>query len=191
MIGYKAEERGCMVVAVDPQHTSQACSWCGHTTHNNRRSRDLSECRTRAYNLHVDLNGVATSRPSTVLVEAVSPLMDCLSTGPARPARPACLASPTGLTDSIHSALRRLRIIEARGPIDASLGAHHDARRVSRLISPTLDLPHDRSLAVQPFWSWRSSRLRPSSTTGYTFLRTCTSLLLPQHPRLGGAPSGL
>jgi len=31
LIAYKAEERGCMVVAVDAQHTSQACSQCGHT----------------------------------------------------------------------------------------------------------------------------------------------------------------
>jgi putative transposase len=30
-IEYKAEERGCRVVAVDPRHTSQTCSCCGHT----------------------------------------------------------------------------------------------------------------------------------------------------------------
>jgi IS605 OrfB family transposase len=29
-IMYKAEERGCTVVAVDPRHTSQACSRCGY-----------------------------------------------------------------------------------------------------------------------------------------------------------------
>ncbi|HWQ12380.1 MAG TPA: transposase [Roseiflexaceae bacterium] len=38
-IAYKAEERGCTVVAVDPRHTSQACSRCGHTARNNRRSQ--------------------------------------------------------------------------------------------------------------------------------------------------------
>jgi putative transposase len=56
-IGYKAEERGCMVVAVDPRHTSQACSRCGYTARNNRRSRDLFVCRACGYSLHADLNG--------------------------------------------------------------------------------------------------------------------------------------
>src|SRR5688572_27819293 len=40
-IEYKAEDRGCMVVAVDSRHTSLACSCCGHTVRNNRRSRGL------------------------------------------------------------------------------------------------------------------------------------------------------
>jgi putative transposase len=56
-IGYKAEERGCTVVAVDPRHTSQACSRCGHTARNNRRSRDLFVCRNCGFSLHADLNG--------------------------------------------------------------------------------------------------------------------------------------
>jgi IS605 OrfB family transposase len=56
-IGYKAEERGCTVVAVDPRHTSQACSRCGHVARNNRRSRDLFVCRRCGYALHADLNG--------------------------------------------------------------------------------------------------------------------------------------
>jgi IS605 OrfB family transposase len=55
-IGYKAEERGCMVVAVDPRHTSQACSRCGHTARNNRRSRNLFVCRMCGHSLHADLN---------------------------------------------------------------------------------------------------------------------------------------
>jgi putative transposase len=57
LIEYKAEERGCTVVAVDPRHTSQACSRCGHTARNNRRSRDLFVCRACGYALHADLNG--------------------------------------------------------------------------------------------------------------------------------------
>jgi putative transposase len=56
-IEYKAEERGCMVVAVDPRHTSQSCSRCGHTARNNCRSRDLFMCRKCGYELHADLNG--------------------------------------------------------------------------------------------------------------------------------------
>jgi putative transposase len=56
-IGYKAEERGCRVVAVDPRHTSQACSRCGHIARNNRRSRALFVCRKCGFSLHADLNG--------------------------------------------------------------------------------------------------------------------------------------
>jgi putative transposase len=55
-IEYKAEEQGCTVVAVDPRHTSQACSCCGHTARNNRRSRGRFVCRGCGFELHADLN---------------------------------------------------------------------------------------------------------------------------------------
>ena len=55
-IAYKAEDRGCTVVAVDPRHTSQACSCCGHTVRNNRRSRGRFVCRACGFELHADLN---------------------------------------------------------------------------------------------------------------------------------------
>jgi putative transposase len=55
-IEYKAEERGQTVVAVDPRHTSQACSCCEHTARNNRRSRGRFVCRACGFELHADLN---------------------------------------------------------------------------------------------------------------------------------------
>lgn len=55
-IGYKAEERGCMVAVVDPRHTSQTCSCCGHQARNNRRSRGRFICRKCGFELHADLN---------------------------------------------------------------------------------------------------------------------------------------
>jgi putative transposase len=55
-IEYKAEERGCTVVAVDPRHTSQTCSCCGHTARNNRRSQSMFKCRKCGYDLNADLN---------------------------------------------------------------------------------------------------------------------------------------
>ena len=55
-VEYKAEERGCTVVAVDPRHTSQACSRCGHTARNNRRSQSAFTCRKCNYHLNADLN---------------------------------------------------------------------------------------------------------------------------------------
>jgi putative transposase len=56
-IAYKAEERGCTVVGVDPRHTSQACSRCGHIARNNRRSRGWFQCRACGFQVHADLNG--------------------------------------------------------------------------------------------------------------------------------------
>ena len=55
-IEYKAEERGCTVVAVDPRHTSQTCSCCGYQARNNRRSRGRFVCRQCGFELHADLN---------------------------------------------------------------------------------------------------------------------------------------
>jgi IS605 OrfB family transposase len=55
-VEYKAEERGCTVVAVDPRHTSQTCSCCGHTARNNRRSQSAFLCRKCEYQLNADLN---------------------------------------------------------------------------------------------------------------------------------------
>jgi IS605 OrfB family transposase len=55
-VAYKAEERGCTVAGVDPRHTSQACSCCGHTARNNRRSRGRFVCRVCGFELHADLN---------------------------------------------------------------------------------------------------------------------------------------
>jgi len=55
-IEYKAEDRGCTVAEVDPRHTSQRCSRCGHTARTNRRSRALFQCRACNFTLHADLN---------------------------------------------------------------------------------------------------------------------------------------
>jgi putative transposase len=54
---YKAQERGCTVVAVDPRHTSQKCPSCEHTARNNRRSRAWFQCRRCKFQLHADLVG--------------------------------------------------------------------------------------------------------------------------------------
>ncbi len=56
-IAYKAETRGCTVAGVDPRHTSQRCSRCGHTARSNRRTRAWFKCRRCGFDLHADLNG--------------------------------------------------------------------------------------------------------------------------------------
>ena len=55
-LAYKAEARGIEVTRIDPRHTSQTCSRCGHQARNNRRSQSLFLCRTCGYCLHADLN---------------------------------------------------------------------------------------------------------------------------------------
>jgi IS605 OrfB family transposase len=55
-IQYKGQERGMTVERVDPRHTSQICSRCGHQARNNRRSQSLFLCRKCSYNLNADYN---------------------------------------------------------------------------------------------------------------------------------------
>lgn len=55
-LSYKAEARGIQVVTIDPRHTSQTCSRCGHQARNNRRSQSLFLCRRCQYCLNADLN---------------------------------------------------------------------------------------------------------------------------------------
>lgn len=55
-LSYKAQEKGIDVVKVDPRHTSQTCSRCGHQARNNRRSQSLFLCRMCGFSLNADLN---------------------------------------------------------------------------------------------------------------------------------------
>lgn len=59
---YKAEARCITVVKVDPRHTSQTCSRCGHQARNNRRSQSLFLCRACGYCLNADLNASVNIR---------------------------------------------------------------------------------------------------------------------------------
>ena len=54
---YKAEACGCAVVGVDPRHTSQRCSRCGHIHRSNRQSQSRFKCRNCGFELNADLNG--------------------------------------------------------------------------------------------------------------------------------------
>jgi IS605 OrfB family transposase len=57
LLVYKAEECGCVVVAVDPRHTSQSCSRCGDVHRSNRRSQSRFKCQSCGFELNADLNG--------------------------------------------------------------------------------------------------------------------------------------
>ncbi len=56
LLVYKAEECGCVVVAVDPRHTSQSCSRCGDVHRSNRRSQSRFKCQSCGFELNADLN---------------------------------------------------------------------------------------------------------------------------------------
>jgi putative transposase len=55
-IAYKAEEAGRPVIAVDPRHTSQRCSKCGHIAAENRLTQAKFECQACGYVDHADVN---------------------------------------------------------------------------------------------------------------------------------------
>ncbi len=56
LLVYKAEECGCVVVAVDPRHTSQCCSRCGDVHRSNRQSQSRFKCQNCGFELNADLN---------------------------------------------------------------------------------------------------------------------------------------
>lgn len=65
-IRYKAETFGMEVIGIDPKHTSQGCSRCGHTEKANRyRHRFL--CKACGYELHADLNASRNIRLRGIL----------------------------------------------------------------------------------------------------------------------------
>ena len=56
MVAYKAEEAGRDLVLVNPRHTSQRCSSCGHTEAANRLSQAVFACRACGLRQHADVN---------------------------------------------------------------------------------------------------------------------------------------
>lgn len=55
-VTYKGEEANCKVIAVDPRHTSQRCSKCGHVHKKNRPTQSVFKCTECGYEVNADLN---------------------------------------------------------------------------------------------------------------------------------------
>ena len=55
MVTYKAAEAGRRVIAVNPRHTSQRCSSCGHVASENRDKQKFS-CVSCGFSDHADIN---------------------------------------------------------------------------------------------------------------------------------------
>lgn len=56
LLVYKAEERGCRVIGVDPHYTSQACSRCRYIHRSNRLTQSRFRCQNCGFELNADLN---------------------------------------------------------------------------------------------------------------------------------------
>lgn len=52
----KAEQYGTKVVFVDPRHTSQQCSDCGHTEKANRKTQSVFQCQSCGFTANADKN---------------------------------------------------------------------------------------------------------------------------------------
>jgi putative transposase len=55
-VAYKAEDAGREVITVDPRHTSQRCSQCGHIAAANRVTQATFHCRACGLQAHADVN---------------------------------------------------------------------------------------------------------------------------------------
>jgi transposase len=94
---YKAEAKGCQVVGVDPRHTSQMCSRCGHVHRGNRKSQSVFLCKECGYELNADLNGAKNIAAKYLASVGISDAGGPLSDGPlSQTPVPANVPAPQG-----------------------------------------------------------------------------------------------
>jgi putative transposase len=55
-VAYKVERAGRVVIAVDPRHSSQRCSSCGHVARGNRLTQATFRCQACGHRAHADIN---------------------------------------------------------------------------------------------------------------------------------------
>jgi len=68
-IEYKAKIKGIIVRKVNPYHTSQICSYCGHWEEGQRLSQDKFKCKCCGVELNADFNASRNIALSTEFVE--------------------------------------------------------------------------------------------------------------------------
>ena len=86
---YKAVAKGIRVVAIDPRHTSQRCSKCGHIERANRKSQSAFGCKCCGFAHNADLNASKNIRDKHLVGWATRPsngaASTALSSGTGRP----------------------------------------------------------------------------------------------------------
>jgi IS605 OrfB family transposase len=75
-IAYKAARAGVPVVHVDPRHTSQGCSACGHIDKKNRPEQAIFRCTSCGFAEHADVNAARNIAARGVAGWAVSHAAD-------------------------------------------------------------------------------------------------------------------
>jgi putative transposase len=68
MIEYKAKRTGITVVKIDPYHTSQTCSACGHYEEGQRKEREF-ECKKCGVKIDADYNAAINIARSDKVVK--------------------------------------------------------------------------------------------------------------------------
>ena len=87
-VEYKARLAGVAVAAVDPRHTSQTCSRCGHREKANRRSRSEFVCKSCGFVALADENAAVNIRRGALVNE---PIVACVG-DPTHSYKPTALA---------------------------------------------------------------------------------------------------
>ena len=95
-VAYKAETVGTRVVSIDPRHTSQCCSMCGHIHRNNRITQSLFRCVKCGFTLNADLNEPINIRAKHLGTFGIPLRARPKSTGPT--SRKTQCGSPKGTT---------------------------------------------------------------------------------------------
>ncbi|MEO3785349.1 transposase [Actinocorallia sp. B10E7] len=75
-VSYKAARAGVPVVFVDPRHTSQGCSACGHVSRSNRPDQSTFHCTSCGFAEHADVNAGRTIAQRGEAIWAVSHAAD-------------------------------------------------------------------------------------------------------------------
>lgn len=91
-LAYKCHERGVPFVLVDPRHTSQTCSRCGHCEKANRHSQSSFRCKSCGFAANADVNGAENIRVKALAILDAGARSDAQTLGVARGA--ACEQAP-------------------------------------------------------------------------------------------------
>ena len=70
-ITYKAEQAGVKLLLVDPRHTSQMCSQCGHIERGNRSAQSRFRCKQCGHQAHADCNAARNIRARALVSEPI------------------------------------------------------------------------------------------------------------------------